>query len=1088
MCAITPRSSRHFDHRAAFALLSLRSLPKRWTGLLAPLFFMAGGAVAQPFLYPGQGTVQEVFTYPKEIAANREIMLVYDENVAGEFGTRQKYFDVNIYTNLAPNNDLQLQASGPVYQGPVHAGGRQLAVGVGDLDGDGAMDHIVATVGADQSIQLRTYNALPFVAPMQVVQGGSGSDPGPVHVGGSGESNGILKLRCGDLDGDGDDEVVLLYRRSDSGLLRINVFEVSGTMNLTSIGSIQDEAWAPANFGPDPFESFDLAVTDFDHDGKAEIMLAASDNQGGTRAPFLKLYAVEMAGGSATLVPRDKVFAPSIVPSNEAMPLAITTGDFNNDLIMEVALVFGYQNIEEPDEDDTFLRLFRVGDDLSTDPDNPDWLERIVDTGSQHGLSANIDGLSTLNLDAGDVMDSGRDALVLATNNTVHALTIDDNFNFSAVNGISIPPNDPGMRYDQYMAVCDMNNDGTAEVVNVRNYVNYDEFPNMEYIAITVHGWSGNSFVQLVSSNQQLGHEYMGSLRRFAMVAGDFDGDGVRFGALDNYQVADVVQPIMILNAHPIHSDDAGPGGWVDVNNVFGPPTLCDPWQASFAQASTSTVTVETTVSNTWGISATVGAGYEGLVGSISASLTSSYGEGFSNTNTSTETYNVLSTHDICYDDAIYASVTTYSVFEYPIYANDTLVCYVMAIHPDSTYFTWLESKDVSARDYAPLHEVGNILSYRRMGSSSVPASNILTEHQFTMGQNSSGSWTVTSGSLSGTSTETSRNVGFGASMEASVYGFSMGVSGSYDMSTVSTHRLTVGQEIAVSTNHGPLGNNASTMGYTTRPYLIWGHGGGIALDYEVLPTGSFFDLYDTQDPALNLPWRLETERGLPLPDPAERLRSKSFFLSERNPLPGDTIQVKLRVYNYSNSATDGPVEVSFYLGHPDHGGILQQDLDGNAVFGTGLPVPAQGFRTVTLDWATPADSSVVGRLYAKLDPGEEMTEVHEHNNIGFVSLGAWYPNQVGVEELSAPRTGTLSCYPNPASNHATVVVELDRPAELSVDLLDVNGKLVRSLPGRSYGSGLARIGLDLQGVAPGLYAVQVSGDQHRYTGRLMVQ
>jgi hypothetical protein len=1068
-------------------------MPFRRLALLLPIVMFSMPAIAQPFAYPQYQAGADPLMHPKEIAGNREILLVYDEEGNNGFGVRQKYFDVNTYTNGSPNNVMQLQANAPVHEGPDYDGSRQMAVAAGDLDGDGRTDHVVATVATDQSVHLQAFRSMPYVSPMQMVPGGSINDAGPIYQGGSEEdngSNGIMKLRCGDLDGDGNDEVALLFRRSDNGLLRIHLFDADEDLQFTSMGSIQDEALIPTVYGGEPFESFDLAVEDFDHDGKAEIMIAGAGEHEGHEAPFLKLYAVQVAGGNATLFPKDKVFAPSVIPSDVPMPLAITTGDFNNDLIMEVALAFGYQNTQQPGDPDTFIRMFRVGDDQATDPDDPDWLERIVDTGNEYSATLNTDGLSTLCLDAGDVMNTGRDVLVLATGTDVRAFSITDDFDFQDLQGITLPNSNPDMRYGQYMAVCDMNNDGIAEVVNVRDYKDLDDFPNMEYIAITVHQWGNGAFQQVVGEDQVLGQELQGHNRRFAMVAGDFDGDGVRFGAHDEYEVADVVQPIVILNSPPLHSDDVGPNGWVDVNQVFGPPTDCSAWQAHYSEASNNSFTVETQTSNAWAVSATVGVGYEGLVGSIGASLTSTYGGGYSNTDMGSTTYSEVSTHDICYDDAIYASVTSYSVREYPIYANDTLVCYVMGIHPDSTYFTWLESKDISARGYAPSHEVGNILSYRRIGSNTVPATDIFADHQFTMGQNSSGTWTVTSGTLDGSQTETSRHVGISASLNASVFGFSLGLTGSYDMSTISTHMITVGQDISVSTGYGPLGNNAATMGYNTRPYLIWGNSGALALDYEVLPTGSFYDLYDTPDPALNLPWRLDTERGLTLPDPIERLRSKSFFLSDGNPMPGDTIRVMLRIYNYSNSPTDGPVQVSFYIGHPDMGGTLQQDLDGNTVFATAMPIPAQGVDTLSFEWVTPGDSTVVGRLYAKLDPEGLMDEVHENNNIGFVSLGAFYPNQteVGVTEVNRPQAGALHCFPNPASTHCTVALILDHPDVLSTELLDATGKCVRTLAGRSFGSGMARIPVDLQGLPAGLYNLLVRGGHSVFTGRVVVQ
>jgi hypothetical protein len=68
------------------------------------------------------------------------------------------------------------------------------------------------------------------------------------------------------------------------------------------------------------------------------------------------------------------------------------------------------------------------------------------------------------------------------------------------------------------------------------------------------------------------------------------------------------------------------------------------------------------------------------------------------------------------------------------------------------------------------------------------------------------------------------------------------------------------------------------------------------------------------------------------------------------------------------------------------------------------------------------------------------------------------------------------------------VALILDHPDVLSTELLDATGKCVRTLAGRSFGSGMARIPVDLQGLPAGLYNLLVRGGHSVFTGRVVVQ
>jgi hypothetical protein len=114
---------------------------------------------------------------------------------------------------------------------------------------------------------------------------------------------------------------------------------------------------------------------------------------------------------------------------------------------------------------------------------------------------------------------------------------------------------------------------------------------------------------------------------------------------------------------------------------------------------------------------------------------------------------------------------------------------------------------------------------------------------------------------------------------------------------------------------------------------------------------------------------------------------------------------------------------------------------------------------------------------------------VHEDNNIGFVSLGVFFPNQVevGIADLVAPPARSLQCFPNPTTGTCTLALELPVTGRAQVNIRSAQGALVRTVDVGSLPRGASNLDLDLNGLVPGVYTVslEVSGTLH--TGRLMV-
>jgi hypothetical protein len=118
----------------------------------------------------------------------------------------------------------------------------------------------------------------------------------------------------------------------------------------------------------------------------------------------VKLYEVVQQTNNLWIAQREQTFVPTGIGSTTRMSVALTTGDFNGDYITEIALAYGVMvQDNNGGQPDTWLRLFRVGDDLATSPETPNWLEKLVLLPAFYQSTESINQLANPDLDAGDV-------------------------------------------------------------------------------------------------------------------------------------------------------------------------------------------------------------------------------------------------------------------------------------------------------------------------------------------------------------------------------------------------------------------------------------------------------------------------------------------------------------------------------------------------------------------------------------------------------------------------------------------------------------------------------------------------------------
>ncbi len=112
--------------------------------------------------------------------------------------------------------------------------------------------------------------------------------------------------------------------------------------------------------------------------------------------------------------------------------------------------------------------------------------------------------------------------------------------------------------------------------------------------------------------------------------------------------------------------------------------------------------------------------------------------------------------------------------------------------------------------------------------------------------------------------------------------------------------------------------------------------------------------------------------------------------------------------------------------------------------------------------------------------------------NTSVASVGADFTHpklvgQVGINTYTLP-ANSISVYPNPAKNNATIAINLKKDETITVNILDITGKIVKiALQNEKVGSGAIAIDLNTSGFSNGIYFVQISSGSVNATTKLIV-
>jgi len=1034
---------------------------------------------AQPpgYKFPKDSADRNPFARDKVIMNEQELMIVTD-NITGTLTSNPVQH--RIY-NLSPIPSL---LPGPTYNSAVvNEGNRHLFSATGDFMGDEREEVVVAwQTGQDIYISIPSIDVPAFTIGSTVT---TYTLPGPLAAGSGGGNAGRIIVRACDLDADGKDEFATAYRNANDGLIHIDVFDVdSATGNITHAGSIADEPLYVLN--ATSYESFDMLADDLDFDAVDELILTGTQDGAVNQNLFCKIYIVDGSGSAFTITPKAKNYIDNSISRTKMVYIKATTGDFNGDLLSEIAVSYNFQLDNYPSANpDTYIKVLSAADSTATSPFQPDYTESLIVSDELYTTNQNENLLYNFSIDAADIDMDGHDEIVVSYDGGAsRVLKAGDDMHFSLLANIGQSyVNASNPLYDNFMEVSDMNRDGFYDIINVRNYIDQNSNPYKQKFDITIHSWdtASASFVLLTSMNDidAVDESNGGFERQFTIALGDFDLDRVRFGKPRQSIYSQLKHPLVILNSPPVHFDTLETGAVTDIAGVYPSPPVNDDFKAEYSTLTAQSMTLQTETNSDWKASAELELGASISELDIGGSIKKKFGIKFSNTQSSVKSVSVATLNTAYTDDLIYGWITDYLVYEYPVFVDDSVIGYITSVVPINGQKTWFGGTEQLGYEVILNHEPGNILSY--------PDYNNLIQdpdikegikadfsNTYSVGPSASFQWGMTFSEINSQTTDTTVSSGIEASLKFEAFDQSLGLEGSYDWSQTSTYTNTIQSDIKFDISVGPLAGGFPDPNYRINPYLVWSNDGSVTLNYSVhpetpatgFPSTWWWTNYQVQDPALLLPWRLFPEKGFPLLDQEKRTLSKSIWLSKKNPAPGDTVDINVGVFNFSVSPTTGPVEVNLYLGNPANGGMLMTSTTGQtSVFTTG-PLIKQGRETVKFTWVAPQGVLPDPRIFAVLDPHQTMTEVHEGNNLGWIPLGINYP--IGIVENSVEAKGIL--FPNPANDHATLNVILKNSARMHLELYDVMGSRVKDLDENFYNAGEHYIPLNLSGVASGLY------------------
>ncbi len=935
--------------------------------------------------------------------------------------------------------------------------------------------------------------------------------------------DGLIQARMADLLGNGQKQLVIAWHDPTDNNIHIAVYGWSATSasHLTLLSELSSAAPVPTNL--DYYSLFALACGDFNHHGVDQIALAGFNSNSSL---YIKLFDFT---SNYTIVPEGSTNFSSVW-GGAISRLVMATGDFTGDFYRDgIALLLTYNGNGGSGnnttlylaETDTTLQNISISAGSSVaSADSSVWTADLQNSGN----------LMATSIACGDLDGGGKDEVVIDVGNEVNVLEPEQNGSYlipvsksnAFVNGAS-----DGEDYEyseSFLKVGGVNQTNSADIVVLRDEYSDDGNGNLyQALDVEVLGAIDTNFDLAVKAeensymaeNQTYTSGSYGLRRHYALALGDFDGGSLTLGQPSYYSVSNIQQPLVVLNAPPVEFDIFNDTTY-DICSAFNGGKGSGLFSTSYSQSTNESDAMETSVTSSWGVGASLSGSASYLGGKVEASLDTHYGQDFSNVQNSSYSTTVSVNVAAQEDDEIYAIVDNYDLWEYPVLDSGQVKGHVLVSVPSPPQPEWFDTGSWTAYSFIPDHVVGNVLSYLTYDSlannpymlqkikGSLGAGFLLGTGRY--------SWSLSTSDFTSNKVSTTETFKLNVSAKATVGGsfgglgasVTAGVSGDYSNSNLTSHTSSVTQNLGLTANLGPINQSLGEDQYTVTPYSYWGDNGALVIDYAVQPEVSqpggtetwWQQMYgQAPDPALALPYLYWPQEGFAVQDPEKIYQTKEIFSFPSDPAPGDTVTTTVRVHNYSLIPTPTPVNVMFYVGDPQNGGTIIKSLNGDSVFTTSSYIAARGWDVFSFKWIAPAavdarfiHSGDYVHIWADVNPGDTMTEIHKNNDLGWSILQI--PGiATGIEARNhQPTTFTLNQnYPNPFNPSTIISYYIPSGSHVTLTVYDILGRKVMTLVNEKQNPGGYEVTFNASDVASGVYFYRLQAGSFSQTRKLMV-
>jgi hypothetical protein len=862
-----------------------------------------------------------------------------------------------------------------------------------------------------------------------------------------------------------------------NGAVNLSLYNVTDTLTATRLASANVLDMPPPPKEPHTSEQMlaqeycDVAAGDFDGDSVDELLLLARvPHAPSGRSLVGRIYQYDPSGKTFVMKAEATLFT-STDTLYELDGVRLAAGRFSSTLHDDA--VAGFRLSNPTQENDTLsIHLLSLGAISGLDS-----LALYRDATIVHQLATSTwesQSLTSSDVD-GDGLVEALSGMTSGTGSDVYRVTADHQF-VKIGNGFAM--------------VGDVRPDSTAaEMITVDQSV-HDYYPLYPAKVHAVDKSGGNVVVGPLRTTGYLPYKVLG----FA----DFDGD-LRLGQPTKYRLTKVLQPLVILNAPPTHFD-VFDGVKYDISKNF----LTDgKFSAMYSKTTNTTHAVGVEVTSDWGFSTEAHFGFKFLKLSAETHFEEKVGKKFSKNSQVNTSFTISSQATSTQDDLIFATIMDVDVWEYPVLLGKEEISNFLVVYPQPVEQTWFPSSTWNGYNFKPDHEVGNILSYREYAQTSdnpavVQAIKSDFTTRFYLGSGSTYNWDLSFSDFSSQSGSDTWNQSFEWSAKADAWGSGFKLKETYSKSVINTQQTTVGDSLRVSVHLDGLDMTIGDVSYGVQPYAYWSTSGALVIDYavkpDIQPPGGTATWWQTRyggkpDPAFILPWRLDKEKGIKEVDPAKSTMTKDVYAFPANASPGEDVTLFALVRNFSLLPTPQPVGVRFYIGNPDSGGTLITGAGGVSQVFTPLAVPARGVDTAKLAWVVPMDIAAHQRLYAVIDQGNAIDEIHETNNMGWNIF-----NTTSTTGIAWRGEGDLPLHPkleqnwpNPFNPTTVISYQLPGAGWLRLGVYDLLGREVAVLVDGRQEAGVHDVAFNAAHLASGIYFYRLQTGSFAETKKMIL-